>query len=481
MTTAAAPTIADVSSDPYANASSQHATQVEPDSFAFGTTIVAAAQTGRFTNGGASNVCYARSGDSGVTWTQGCLPRLTVFSSPAGTYDRVSDPAVAYAPEPPGGTGQGTWFISTLGLKGTSSVSGAAVLVSRSTDGGLTWGNPIVVSAAKRRSDYDKNWIVCDTWGASPYRGRCYVTWDDYGNGNRLLTSVSTNAGVSWGAPQTTGNSATGLGGQPVVQPSGTVVVPSANANETTIIAYRSTNGGTSWSNPVTISAVSRHAVAGSLRSGPLPSAEVDAAGRVYVVWQDCRFRTRCASNDIVMSTSDDGVTWSAVTRIPIDDVTSTVDHFIPGLAVDPATSAATGGAHLGLTSYAYPQTNCSSATCSLTVSFISSKDGGATWSAPVPLVGGGAAVGAMSLSWLPSTTQGTMVGDYISTSFLGGLAFPFFCYATAKSGTTFAERLATVPGGISVDVAAATASGLDRAVASAAPQVSDTTPIARQ
>ena len=31
-----------------------------------------------------------------------------------------------------------------------------------------------------------------------------------------------------------------------------------------------------------------------SLHSTNMPSAEVDGAGTVYVVWQDCRFRTRC-------------------------------------------------------------------------------------------------------------------------------------------------------------------------------------------
>src|SRR3954453_8680202 len=43
-----------LSTDPYTNASSQHRTEVEPDSFAFGSTMVAAFQVGRFTDGGAS-------------------------------------------------------------------------------------------------------------------------------------------------------------------------------------------------------------------------------------------------------------------------------------------------------------------------------------------------------------------------------------------------------------------------------------------
>src|SRR5208283_5052392 len=57
--------------------------------------------------------------------------------------------------------------------------------------------------------------------------------------------------------------------------------------------------------------------------------------------WQDCRFRTGCSSNDIVLSTSSDGSNWTAPVGVPIDPVTSTVDHFIPALAIDPASSAA--------------------------------------------------------------------------------------------------------------------------------------------
>src|SRR5207247_4548944 len=66
--------------------------------------------------------------------------------------------------------------------------------------------------------------------------------------------------------------------------------------------------------------------------------------------------------------------------------------------------------------------------TCQLDVGFISSSDGGATWSAPTQLAG------PMTLSWLPNTSQGRMVGDYISTSFAGGTAHPVFMVANAPS-----------------------------------------------
>jgi hypothetical protein len=114
--------------------------------------------------------------------------------------------------------------------------------------------------------------------------------------------------------------------------------------------------------------------VAGSLPTGPLPSAEIDAAGKVYVVWQDCRFRRSCKSNDIVMTTSTDGTTWTSVIRIPIDAASSSVDHFILELAVDNSTSGST--ARLALAYYYYPKSSCKPSACQLNVGYISSTDG---------------------------------------------------------------------------------------------------------
>src|SRR5438105_4168077 len=197
--------------------------------------------------------------------------------------------------------------------------------------------------------------------------------------------STSTNGGATWGPARATANSSSGLGGQPVVQPNGRVIVPTS-ANESGVLSFVSTDGGTSWGSSVSVASTIDHGVAGNVRTPPLPSAEIDPQGTVYVVWQDCRFRTGCPSNDIVMSTSTDGLTWSAVTRIPIDPVTSTVDHFIPGIAVNRMRSGPP--AQLGLTYYYYPVANCTSSTCQLSVGFVSSVDGGATWTTPVAVAG---------------------------------------------------------------------------------------------
>ena len=422
-------TLVQISSDTYTNASSQHATQVEPDTFAFGSTLVAAAQTGRFFDGGSSNIRFSTSTNGGASWVRGDLPGITKYFG-SGPYDRVSDPAVAYDAK------HNVWMISTLPLIETPSVSGVAVLTSRSTDGGLTWGNPVVVTNI---GDVDKNWIACDNTPSSPFYGNCYTQWDEFSDGDRIYMSTSTDGGLTWGPRLKTANNATGLGGQPVVQPNGTVIVPVANANETALLAFRSTNGGASWSSTVTIASTPDHAVAGNLRTGPLPSAEIDGAGKVFVVWQDCRFRRGCKSNDIVMSASTDGVTWSSPVRIPIDNVSSKVDHFIPGLAVDRATSGNT--ANLALTYYYYPNTSCNASTCQLYAGYISSTDGGTNWSAPTQLAG------PMSLSWIADTSQGRMVGDYISTSFIGNTPFPAIAVATAPAGSVFNEAIYTVSG----------------------------------
>src|SRR3954451_9696341 len=225
-----------------------------------------------------------------------------------------------------------------------------------------------------------------------------------------------------------------GLGGQPVVRPDGTVTVPFESLKGT-IGAFRSTDGGATWSKEFTVSKVSFHPNSGGLRTSPLPTAEIDADGNVYVAWEDCRFEPKCSANDIVFSTSPDGVNWSAVRRIPIDAVGSGVDHFVPGLAVNSATRGA--GADLALTYYFYPDAACTPTTCQLNVGFVSSPDGGAHWGAPTQLAG------PMSLADIAATSQGTMVGDYVSTSFnASGNATAVFAIGNPHTGNVFDEGM---------------------------------------
>src|SRR3989440_13002531 len=135
----AAEPLTQISSDPYTNTTSNHKTQVEPDTFAFGKTIVATFQSGRFFDGGASNIGFATSTNAGETWTHGFLPSTTVIVG--GIYQRVSDPSVAYDAK------HKVWIISYLGIKNPAT-GPVDVLVSRSTNGGRSFGGPVVVNAS---------------------------------------------------------------------------------------------------------------------------------------------------------------------------------------------------------------------------------------------------------------------------------------------------------------------------------------------
>lgn len=288
-----------VSSDPFTNASSQHRTQVEPDTFAYGSTLVSVFQTGRFFDGGASDIGWATSVDGGTHWSKGFLAGLTPYHG-KGVFGRVSDPSVAYDAR------HKLWLVSSLAFNGPG--GSGAVLVSSSTDGRAWSATPSSVAPG---ANLDKEWIVCDNHPASAFYGRCYVEYDDNGAGDVMHMARSSDGGKTW-AEGTVPATSIGLGGQPLVQPAGKVVVPYLGLNNT-IVSLTSTDGGATYSNPVTVAAISHHTVAGGLRSDALPSAEIDRAGKVYAVWTDCRFRANCAENDIVMSTSANGTTWSAV------------------------------------------------------------------------------------------------------------------------------------------------------------------------
>jgi len=424
-----------ISNDTFTNTTSQHETEVEPASYSFGATIVSTFQVGRFTDGGGSDIGFATSTDHGTTWTHGNLPGITTIEG-TGTYDRASDTSVTYNVK------FKTWLVETLALSNSGGAHGQAVLVGSSKDG-ITWNNPATVSVAERNGFYDKPWIGCDNTSTSPFYGNCYVEWDDFSLGDQLEMSTSTDGGVTWSTKKTTGGSPFGTGGIPLVQPNGTVIVPSDDQFASSVQAFRSTDGGNTWSAPAFITSISEHGVAGGMRAVPLIAAAIDGAGKVYIMWADCRFRNNCASNDIVFTSSSDGVTWSAVTRVPIDPVGSTVDHFTPGFSIAPGTSGST--ARLALTYNFLPKTNCGSV-CNVGVGYVESTNGGSTWGAPKVLAKG------MNTNWLPSTTSGQMLGDYQTTAYSGTRVHGVFAAAFSPSGSTLNEAMDTNAVGLAVD-----------------------------
>ena len=436
-----------LSVDPYTNSFSAHQTEVEPSSFSYGSTIVSAFQVGRVFIGASANIGWATSVNGGRSWVHGFLPGSTISATPAGPYARGSDASVGYDAR------YHEWLVSWLGAPSITSNSVVDVVVSRSRDG-IHWTAPVTIS--QRNEFLDKNWTVCDNTPSSRFYGNCYTEFEDPSESDLIFMSTSTDGGATWDKLTNPASMPRGVGGQPVVQPGGTVIVPIEveTSNHVTISSFLSGDGGQSWTAPVLIADPHYHTSAANIRNGDvLPSARIDGAGNVYVVWTDCRFEPGCKANDIVLSTSSDGLTWTAPSRIPLDPVKSMVDHFTPGLGVDPATSGS--GTHLALGYYYYPQANCTAASCQLDVGYASSTNGGQTWSKSVHVAG------PMPVTWLAPTSSGYMAGDYMATSIVAGAseAFPVFAAASQPTGSLLHENMFTAGepvtgGGLSGQVA---------------------------
>jgi hypothetical protein len=172
------------------------------------------------------------------------------------------------------------------------------------------------------------------------------------------------------------------------------------------MIAVPSTDGGVTLGEPVVISDLRANDTR-PLRAPPLIAAEVDADGAIVAVWQDCRFRPRCAANDVVVSRSADGATWSRPAR-----VTSGRDAAIPTIGVEPGTG------RLAVAYYAVHRDG-------VDAELVTSPDG-ARWTAPQRL-----SPRRMPFAWMPETTLGRMLADYIGVTWAGGR--PLVVYALAS------------------------------------------------
>jgi hypothetical protein len=359
--------------------------------------IVATYQEGRFQDGGSAAIGYATSQDGGKTWVFGDLPGLTV--SVGGPYDRTSDPSVAFGPD-------GEVYAGALVLSnGASCPSGASV--SRSDDGGVTWNDPVFADHPNCPTMDDKTWLTVDTYPSSPHFGRVYFAWDTSIGGLTDVVRWSDDKGATWSPAVTFADSA--HGGFPVsvlVQPNGNVTFQWSDLR-----ARTSTDGGQTYGSYVTISSFQGHDPSG-IRTGAgfgLGQAAVDrVTGKLYVVWQDARFRTD-GMNDIVMSSSSNGTTWTAPMRVNQDATSSGIDHFDESVA-----------AYNGVVHVAYVIRSGSTSQI-LRQQYTVSMDGGATFSGEKTLGP------RLNLQWAAEVFfSGTrFLGDYFSMTAGPGVAHP--------------------------------------------------------
>jgi hypothetical protein len=223
---------------------------------------------------------FFTSKDGGQTWVDGQIP-LRVGNGagdPSPAFDRKHGIVLMAQLENTGG--QGGPFVSQ-----------GNVSVSRSTNGGIKWSEPITVfmghgagiGPANNAVFYDKEWITCDNWPTSDFYGRCYLTTSRFLNGPQgsyaespIWLSYSDNGGLTWSTPKEISGShpsctyqETGGGtdcdedqfSYPEVASNGTLYVHFLNEQndaawevefdfDNQIMVVKSTNGGATFTNP---------------------------------------------------------------------------------------------------------------------------------------------------------------------------------------------------------------------------------------
>jgi len=400
-----------LSRDPYTGPEAQHESEVEPDSLTVGRTTVATFQVGRRFSGAADNIGFAVSRDDGRTWRSGLLPGLTRVSVPTGANERASDPVVAYDAV------NRAWLIATLSLEGQVT----RLTVSRSTDG-LTWGSPItaIEGTSANGITFDKNWIACDNGPSSPHRGRCYLVYTDTLRSDRLAVITSIDGGATWSLP--VGIPVTeAVGAFPVIRQSGDLVVVYLWSGRR-LGSSVSTDGALSFGPPSTIAELEVRPMRG-LRFFPLPSADVDPSGRVWVTWHDCRFSSGCSANSAVVATSTDGVSWSAPAR-----VTTGRNAFLPAIGVHPTT---------GRVAVVYQVVRPGGIDVELVESRPGSLGQAVRFAPPRRL-----SAQTMRPEWLPNTVSGRMLADYLSVHYASDRPLAVWVLASEPVGQSLRQAV---------------------------------------
>lgn len=267
---------------------------------------------------------WAYTSDGGTSWTDpGRLP---------GDND-AGDPVLARD------TTTGRIYYSTL------SFSGGFINVFRSDDDGVIWldavnGTPGIFGG-------DKEWITVDNYAGSG-NGNVYMLTRDFGAGNGIYFTRSTDQGATWGP---SGGTLIASGAGANVQGAYVVVTPNhdvhafwydSNFVPAEIRARRSSDQGATWSTPVTVTTLVSTNTNGNLtlvagfRSNSFPLAAANPVnGNIYVVYND---PTAVSGGDrgniFFRQSTDNGATWTAPVMVN-DDGTSRAQYF-PTIACRP-------------------------------------------------------------------------------------------------------------------------------------------------
>ncbi|MEW6737279.1 MAG: sialidase family protein [Acidobacteriota bacterium] len=270
---------------------------------------------------------YSVSTDGGITFSHKRIPTL-----PNGL--NFGDPVLAFGPN-------GELYYATLAV---TSNNKSIIGVSKSTNNGITFTTPVDASTtAGNTADFqDKEWLVVDTGASSPFKGNVYVSWSDFTrfNGNFINFSRSTNGGTSFEAPVTVSpkdRTQFVQGSMPAVAPNGDIYIAyfDLHINPAGISVVKSTDGGKTFSAPKTVASFFniQFITAGtSIRTNSFPGITVDKNGTVHIVYAAIPPTFGADRSDILYVRSTDGGASFSAPRKVNDDNTNTT-QFLPSIA----------------------------------------------------------------------------------------------------------------------------------------------------
>lgn len=286
---------------------------------------------GRSSLGCHQGIGFATTRDGGKSWAHGNLPGLTTATG--GTYPSAKDPVVAF------GENDTVYAVAVLCTEGNE----ADLAFNVSTDGGLHWEDASLVPPAQSLPIDDKPWIVVDNSDAPGHHlGRIYLVWDGV---DPVVASYSDDGAETWHGPFVVFAGA-GIGAIPLIRPNGDLAVVFkafylSEESDLEAIAIAPGAGAVPTGGPlvfgeaVVIAEDQGGPVVRQQRAaGNVPTADIDPeSGRIYVAWADTRFR-QDNTQDIVISSSEDGISWTEPAKVNRGSPDNYVDHFAPWIAV---------------------------------------------------------------------------------------------------------------------------------------------------